>query len=228
MIRKQLCLLAAAFLLCAASAHAQFLVYGDVTLDRITSITSSPILNTLSPPPCTGTTTTGCTSYRDDINPIGFTGGISYDFKTFGPVRLGADVRGVLANSKQGSQSNAQGSGTHNYSILGGVKGTFATRYSFLAPYVEGAIGYGRSNYGVLTDAVHNGSSYPGSPTYPGSATQGNIEYHAFAGVDLHALPWLDWRVFEGGVGVLQATGTYAHSYPVYNISSGVVLHMPR
>ncbi len=224
MIRKALFLLPV-LALAAASAHAQFSVYGTVTLDHLTGINTSPVLNTLSPAPCTSAVTTDCTSYRSDVNPIGFTGGVSYDVKQVGPALLTADVRGVVENNHEGAQTNAQGAGTHLYSVLGGVKASFSTPFSLLRPYVEGAVGYARSNYGVLTNAGTLTSS--GNPVRPGVSTQGNIEYHVFAGADLRVLPVLDWRVVELGYGALQETGNYSHNYPLYSVSSGVVFHFP-
>ncbi len=224
MIRKALFLFPA-LALAALSAHAQFSAYGSVTLDHLTGINTSPVLNTLTPGPCTGTVTTDCTSYRSSVNPIGFTGGVSYDVKQVGPVLLTADVRGIFESNHQGGQTYAQGAGTHIYSVLGGVKGSFNTPLSYLRPYVEGAVGYGRSNYGVLTNAgaIHS----TGNAVLPGVSTQGNIEYHVFAGVDLRVLPVADWRVVELGYGALQETGTYSHNYPLYTVSTGVVFHFP-
>jgi hypothetical protein len=222
MIRKALFLLAAlSFASLSYSAQAQFSVYGDVTLEHMTGIQSSPVLQTLSPPPCSGTstnTTTLCTTYNDSVNPIGFTGGASYDFKTLGSVTLGADVRGIVESDHRGAGANSEGPGTRIYSGLGGVKASFRTRFDFLTPYVEGAAGYARSNYGVSNSA---------NPVYPGISTKNNLEYHVYAGLDLRALSWADWRVVELGYGGLQAFGTYSHSYPIYSLSTGVVFHIP-
>jgi hypothetical protein len=228
MIRKALLLVPVLAL--AASAHAQapgqFSVYGTVTLDHLTGVNSSPILQTLSPAPCTGsaTATANCTAYKSSVDPIGFTGGVSYDIKQFGPVLLSADVRAVVASSHQGAQKSAEGAGTHIYSYLGGVRGTFHTPLTILRPYAQVSAGYARSNYGVLTDA---GVTNSGNPTFPGVATQNAIEYHVFAGADLRVLPLADWRVVELGYGALQSSGNFSHNYPLYTISTGIVLHFP-
>ena len=224
MIRKAL-LLAPALAL-AATAHAQFNIYGMATLDHLSGVSSSPITQILSPPPCTSAVTTNCTAYKSSVDPIGFTGGVTYDFRQVGPVLLSADVRGVVANSHEGAQQNAQGSGTHIYSVLGGVKATFHTPINRFAPYVQGSVGYGRSNYGLLTNAVYS-STYPANPTYPGSSTQGNTEYHVYAGLDIKVLPAFDYRLVELGYGALQETGNFSHNYPLYNISTGIVFHIP-
>jgi hypothetical protein len=227
MIRKALFLLAAFSAPLSYSAQAQFSVYGDVTLEHMTGIQSSPVLQTLSPPPCSGTTssTTLCTAYNDSVNPIGFTGGASYDFKTIGSVTLAADARGIVESDHRGAGTNFEGPGTRIYSGLGGVKASFHTRLDYLIPYVQGSAGYARSNYGVLTNATVVSNS--ANPVYPGISTKNNLEYHVFAGLDLRALAWADWRVVELGYGGLQAFGTYSHSYPIYSVSTGVVFHIP-
>lgn len=224
MIRKALFLLPV-LALAAASAHAQFSAYGTVTLDHLTGINTSPVLNTLTPAPCTGTVTTDCTAYKSSVDPIGFTGGVSYDVKQVGPVLLAADLRAVIENNHEGAQKNSEGAGTHLYSYLGGVKASFNTPLSFVRPYVEGAVGYARSNYGVLTNAGSTNSA--GNPILPGVANQGNLEYHVFAGADLRVLPMIDWRVVELGYGALHELGTYSHNYPLYSVSSGIVFHFP-
>ena len=222
MIRKALLLFS--LLVLGVSARAQYSVYATVTVDRLSGIDTSPVLQTLSPPPCTSSVTTGCTSYRPNVNPIGFTGGASYDFKQVGSVLLTADARGVLQTTKQGAQADAEGAGTRIYSGLGGIKATFRTPYHFLNPYVQGSIGYARSNYGVLTNAQVTTS---GNAKYPGIPTQNNVEYHGFAGVDLRITPTFDFRVAEFGYGALQELGTFSHTYPILSVSSGIVVHFP-
>ncbi len=214
MILKAFCLVPVfAF---AASVHAQFSVYGTVTVDRISGINSSPILATLSP-----------TTYKNSVNPIGFTGGGSYEFRRVGPARLSADLRGVYETSKRGAQTSSDGAGTIHYAGLGGVRATFHTPIQILQPYAQGSVGFGRSNYGVLTNSLYNGIVYPTNPVRPGIPTQNGLEYHVFAGLDLHFLPAFDFRLFEVGYGGLESFGTYGHNYPLYSLSSGIVIHIP-
>ena len=97
-LRLPLAVLALALASLSTTAHAQFGVYGMFSVDRMTDISTSPILQTLSPLPCTSTTTTNCTTYNDHVNPLGFTGGATWDFKTFGPATLGVDLRGSIAS----------------------------------------------------------------------------------------------------------------------------------
>jgi hypothetical protein len=223
MNRKALLLLPA--LAFASSAHAQFSVYGTVTLNHMTGISSSPVTNTLSPPPCTPALTASsspCTEYKSSVDPIGFTGGVSYGFMNLGPVRLSADARGVIESDHQGAQSAAQGSGTRIYSALGGLKATFHTPVRFLFPYVQGSVGYAKSNYGILTNAQVGSST-----TYPGIPTQNNLQYGGFGGLDIKVIPAMDFRIVEVGYGALQASGNFSHTYPILSISSGFVFHIP-
>ena len=226
-LRLSFAVLALALSASSATAHAQFSAYGMFTVNRMTGINSSPILQTLSPLPCTGSNTTNCTSYTDRVNPLGFTGGVFYDFKTLGIVTLGVDLRGGVASAKHGAQTYANGTGAHIYDALGGIRATFHTPYKLLAPYVQGSVGYARSDFGVLTDALYNGTSFPANPIYPGIPTQNGIEYQGTAGLDLRVLPWADWRVTELNYGAIQTSGTFSHSYPLYSVSTGIVFHIP-
>jgi hypothetical protein len=227
-LRLPLAVLALACSALSVTASAQdsgrFSVYTLFTVDRMAGISTSPILKTLSPAPCTGAVTTNCTAYSDHVNPLGFTGGVSYDVKTIGPVTLVADLRGAVAHTHQGAQTASEGAGTRLYYGLGGVQARFHTPKKYLLPYVQGSFGYARSNYGVLTNA---GVTSGGTTIYPGVATQNNFAYNAYAGLDLKLFSVASWRVFEAGYGNVQATGNYSHSYPVYSVSTGVVFYFP-
>ena len=208
----------------AVSASAQLSVYGALTVEQMTGIQSSPVLQSFSPAPCTGNATTNCTAYNNSVHPLGFTGGATYDFKSIGPVRLGIDGRAVVESDKRGAQTNALGAGTRIYSGLGGLKATINTPLSYLKPYGQVSFGYARSNYGVLTNAAVSSNT-----VRPGIPTQGNLEYHLYAGADLKFLSFADWRVVELGYGGLHSLGTYSHTYPLYSLSTGIVIHFrPR
>ena len=207
-LRLPLAALALAFSALSATAHAQAAVYGMFSVERMSGIASSPILP-------------AGVAYNNYVNPLGFTGGGYYDFKTFGPVRLGVDLRGSTINTHRGAQTNSDGAGAHIYSGLGGIRASFHTPKPYIKPYVQGSAGIGRSNYGVLSNA--------GLYQYirPGIQTVSNLEYHVYAGADLSFTPWADWRVFEVGYGALNSFGSAAHTYPIMSISTGVVLHLP-
>jgi len=207
-LRLPLVVLATALAALSSTARAQAGVYGMFTVDRMSGIQSSPILP-------------AGVAYNNSVNPLGFTGGAYYDFKSFGPVRVGVDLRGSTVNTHRGAQANSDGSGAHIYSGLAGVRLSFHTPVKFIKPYVEGAAGIGRSNYGVLTNA--NIYTY----VNPGVQTISNLEYHGYAGVDIPFASFADWRMFEVGYGALNSFGNAAHTYPIMSISTGVVLHFP-
>ena len=208
-MRLPLLVLASALAAFTSAAHAQGGVYATFTVERLSGIQSSPILP-------------AGVAYNDSVNPLGFTGGAFFDFKSIGPVRLGLDVRGSSINTVRGAQVGSNGPGTHIFSGLGGVRLSFHTPIKYIRPYVEGAAGIGRSNYGVLTNS--NLNSY----VTPGVQTVSNLEYHGYAGVDVPFAPFADWRMFEVGYGALNSFGNGAHTYPIMSISSGIVFHLPR
>jgi hypothetical protein len=154
-------------------------------------------------------------SYRSSTSPLGFTVGGYYDIHSFGPVRLGADLRFSHLTDRRGAQSAADGAGTRVYSTLGGVRASFHTPYKLLQPYIQGSAGLGRSDYGLLFDST--GKANPVN----------NFQYNAYAGVDLKVLPVMDIRAVELGYGGLNPFGTNAHNYPLRSVSFGFVFHMP-
>ena len=208
-LRLPLVVLASTLAAFNSAAHAQAGVYATFTVERLSGIQSSPILP-------------AGVAYNNSVNPLGFTGGAYYDFKNLGPVRLGVDLRGSSINTHRGAQVSSDGSGTHIFSGLGGVRLSFHTPIKYIRPYVEGAAGIGRSNYGVLSNSGIN--------TYvtPGVQTISNLEYHGYLGVDVPFASFADWRMFEVGYGALNSFGSAAHTYPIMSISSGVVFHLPR
>jgi len=195
MIRKTVALLALSF--CAASAHAQLAAYGMVTVARLTGIAGSPN----AAPFAAG-------SLNDNVNPIGGTFGVYYDFKTLGPFRLGIDARGSIMKTERGAEKSSNGGGTRINSGLGGVRGSFHTPVKFIEGYVQASAGIARTNYGLLLP----------------SQLQSGFEYHAFAGLQLHVTPYADFRAFEVGYGGIDGGG---HNYPLKSISTGVVFHFP-
>lgn len=190
----------------ASTAYAQLGVYGTVSVRRMTDIPY----------------TQGNTSYTNGtVNPIGGTGGIFYDFKTFGIVRLGVEGRGVIANSTQSAYPGYNAGGTHLSSGLGGVHLQFHTPFIPVKPYVSGMAGVARTNFGtnyntsLATGPISGATSIP-ITTHP--------EWDIFAGVDYTILPVLDFRVVELGYG---STFGNSHTYPIESISTGIVFHLP-
>ncbi|MEO8735087.1 MAG: hypothetical protein ABI380_00960 [Edaphobacter sp.] len=199
-LRKALLLLAIATF-ATTTAQAQFGVYGTFTATRLSNLKSSPEVTTPS-------------AINNDVSPLGGTAGIYYDFFKIGPVKLGADLRGSIVNTKRGAFTNYNGGGARINSALFGVRAVFHAHllHSF-KPYLQASAGIGSSNYGLLYGngvTLHN-----------------NFEYMGFAGVDIPILPIMDFRLVELGAGGLNPFGTNNHNYPLQSVSSGVVFHLP-
>ena len=202
---------AASFL--SATAYAQVGVYGEFTVNRLGGIASSP-----EPTPNI------ISARADTVDPLGGTGGVYYDFKKFGPVRVGADLRGSILTTKRGAYVNFDGGGARLDSVLGGVRVIFHTPFAPLKPYVEGLAGLGRSDYGLLYNGAGvNGNGIVGNST----VLRNNFEYQGLAGLDIKILPILDYRVAELGYGGLDPFGTYSHNYSIKSVSMGFVFHLP-
>ena len=212
-----ICTLLATSVYAIPSAHAQAGVYAVFTASRMGSIQSSPYAPGLVP--VDGTV---AADVRPTVDVSGGTFGGYYDFRTVGPVRLGVDARGNVERSSRGAGAVNVGAGSHLYSILGGVRGSFHTRYSFLSPYVQLSAGLGRSDYGLLRQSAASTSKEP-----LGYLLQNSLEYHVFAGADIHLFSALDFRLVEVGYGGLAAFGNNSHVYPLYTVGTGVVLHLP-
>lgn len=198
-LRKALLLLAVATFV-TASAHAQFGVYGTFTANHLSGLKSSPEATTPS-------------ALNNDVSPLGGTGGVYYDFfKLSRLVKLGVDARGTITTTKRGAYINANGGGARVDSGLFGVRAVFnaPVLHTILRPYVQGSVGIGRSNYGIL---------YGNN----GIVQKNNFEYMGFAGVDIPLASFVDLRLVEIGAGALSNN----HTYPLQSVSSGIVFHLP-
>ncbi len=193
--------------LASANAHAQVGVYGEFTVNRLTGMADSPL------PSAPGIENARANS----VDPLGGTGGVYYDFWKVGPVKLGVDLRGDILTTKRGAYVNFNGPGARIYSGLGGVRAVFHTPFKPLKPYIEGAAGLGRSDYGLYNSSVN---AQP-------NAIHNNFEYQAYAGLDIKVLPIMDYRVAELGYGGLDPFGTYSHNYAIKSVSMGFVFHLP-
>jgi hypothetical protein len=207
--RKAVLLLAAVAVATTVSAHAQVGAYGMFTVDQLSNIKSSPLPDTSDP----------ATAVRSNsVNPVGGTGGVYYDFKKLSHVTLGVDVRGSILTTKRGAYENFNGPGARIYSVLGGVRAMFPTPVRVLKPYIQGSLGLGRSDYGLY---------YNDPITDPTNVIHNNFEWEALAGLDIKLLPIMDFRAVELGYGGLDPFGTFSHNYPIKQISTGVVFHLP-
>lgn len=198
-LRKALLLLAVATFV-TASAQAQFGVYGTFTANHLSGLKSSPEATTPS-------------ALNNDVSPLGGTGGVYYDFFKLGHLaKLGVDARGTITTTKRGAYINANGGGARVDSGLFGVRAVFNAPVlrTILRPYVQGSVGIGRSNYGIL---------YGNN----GVVQKNNFEYMGFAGVDIPLASFVDLRLVEIGAGALSNN----HTYPLQSVSSGIVFHLP-
>ena len=213
-----------ALFVAAPSAHAQVAVYGTVTAQHLGGLSYTTL--------GTGTINQPTTRTNGTFDPVGGTGGIYYDFRQFGPVRLGVDARFSIAHTTHGADPNAIGSGGRLYTVMGGLRGSFPAHYRLLAPYAGVDFGLGRSDLG---NGGTSGSSFSAGQVQ----ISNGFAYQAVAGLDIHALSLLDVRLFELGIGGVSGvnsqsgqtggqTGSQTGSHLLESLSIGVVLHLPR
>ena len=204
---------ASALLAAAPSAHAQAAVYGTVTAQHLGGLTYTTFGDT--------TNATLTTHTHGTFDPVGGTGGIYYDFRSFGPVRLGVDARFSITHTSHGADPSAIGSGGRLYTAMGGLRGSFPAHYRILAPYAGVDFGLGRTDYG-------NGGSNPAGSAAGQVQISNGFAYQAVAGLDIHALSVLDVRLFELGIGGVSGVSGQSGSHLLESLSIGVVLHFSR
>lgn len=201
--RKLLPLFAVVALFSSVCAHAQFGVYGTVTGENLSSFKCVTV---------TAAPTTGCSTSGQNVSvkPYGANFGAYYDFRDFGPARIGFDLRGGVLNSSKDTFENLTSADViRHYSALGGVRASFGTPIRFIRPYAEIAGGYARFG------SVDASSSYPLS-------NYGQFE--GLVGIDAPILPYMDIRVIEFGAGALLGPNTHS----IESIGAGVVFHTTR
>jgi opacity protein-like surface antigen len=137
------CLLAVlALSICAASARAQFAVYGMGSAGKLSGFNS--IYATTGPVPTLNT--------AGNFWAYGGTLGIYDDFLKMGPLKLGSDVRGFIQHS---SNSN----NTYGNQLRGGLVGLRLRLKAPLIPfrpYVQAEIGGASTNYGQNSSRTGN------------------------------------------------------------------------
>jgi hypothetical protein len=183
------------------AAHAQVGVYGTYSASKLSGIT------------CFATAPAACSSGGGVVSPSGLQAGLYYDFKTYGPIRLGGDVRyGSFHSNKSAAGTTGGKNATTANTVLAGVRATFKTPFVPLKPYLEGMGGWTRSD---VTEAAH---------TYDNFA-----QYEVFAGADIKVLPVIDIRAIELGIGNMNrfGTGSGQSSVMVKTIGAGIVFHLP-
>ena len=229
---------------CSIAANAQLGIYATATGDWFGGVTCPSYA---SP----------CAENDGKVKPFGGNFGVYYDWRNYGPIKLGFDVRGAAQSSNKRADSAAGGPGiVKNYEGLGGVRATFHTPIHWLHPYAEVAGGLTRNNASGLyttTITVNNNVNPP--------VTQSSLSFNpalynnyglikGFVGLDIPLLPWLSFRAIELGAGgafgtvpTLQTTtatlsgtttttstkiNTYSpSSHGVQSIGAGVVFVLP-
>ena len=161
MIRKVHCLLAAVITLSFAPlAQAQLGIYGTVSVQRMSGIVGSPV-------------TTAGVAYNDTVDPLG---GHRRNLLRLQELSARSGSVGTFAAPSSpltaARLADSNGAGARINSGLGGVRASFRTPLPYLKPYLEAAVGIGRSNYGVLTGNT-------------GVELRNNFEYHLYGGLDL-------------------------------------------
>ena len=186
---------------CVSAARAQFAAYGMVNGERLKAVTCTDQQNT-------------CASNDGVLRPYGGTLGAYYDFRTYGPVTLGADVRASFLNSNKSAFTFQGGPDfARHFSALGGARATFRTPFKVLRPYVQVSAGLGR------TDATT-------PPVLPSLNLiyQNFTQVQGFAGLDLALFDNIDLRAVEFGAGEMFGSG----SHTIQTIGVGLVFHMTR
>jgi hypothetical protein len=133
-------------------------------------------------------------------------GGVYYDFLHFGPIRIGADLRG----------NRLWGDEVDYWSGLGGLRLVVKPPVLPFRAYVQGSAGVGGSKASGNTGNLPNSYS-------------NKFQYDVFGGADFTVLPHIDWRVVELGYGRMSGigNGSASTSSGVFTLSSGIVLRLP-
>jgi hypothetical protein len=161
----------------------------------------------------------------DKVNPSGGFGGIYYNFRNLGPLRLGVDARAGELHSNKSAVISAGGKNiTTVQSYLGGVRGTFHTPISWINPYAEVLAGFARSDAAVPPAGLV--TSVPLPRTF-----DSYVQYEGVVGADIRLAPFLDLRAIELGIGEMNqvggSNGASTSSMGTRSIGAGFVLHLP-
>jgi hypothetical protein len=189
----------------AGTARAQLGLYGMYTGTEMTGV------QCLS--------TTACSSPNGDVRPWGGFGGVYYDFRNIGPVRIGVDLRAGGLHSNRSASSSAGGSNIVSaQTFLGGLRGSIKTPINWLSPYAQVSAGYTRSN---VTEPINLALATGSGNATPPRTYDGFIQYEGFVGADVHVFPFLDVRPIEVGVGNMNRAGSGNGSTSVGLLSIG-------
>jgi hypothetical protein len=214
------------------AAQAQLGAYGLFSATSLTGIQCLSPLPTACSNGAVGGTASGSKVINGGfgkVNPTGLSGGVYYDFKSFGRIRLGVDVRGGNFHANKSASTSAGGSNiTSGSYFLAGVRGTIRTPITWLKPYAQVSAGYSHND---ATEPINAFSPVNGSATPP-RYYDGFLQYEGFIGADIKVLPMIDLRAIELGVGNMNRLGSGSGlggtaSVGVRSIGAGVVFHLP-
>ena len=190
--------------LSVSAVRAQVGVYILATGQHMSSINFTDTLSTTTPQ----ATSSG------HISPLGFTGGAYYDFHTFGPVRVGADLRGGITSSQKSAIAVENAAGGHVGTVMGGARGSITTHIGPIKvdPYAQVSFGLIQTNYGVYTPTANGGTN-----------RLNNFGLTGYLGADFRLAPVFSVR-FEGGSGAVIAGSRPSNlSGQRYSVSSGAI-----
>ena len=210
MFRKLLPSFAVLVLLFARASHAQLGLYGTFNGERVTGFTCQA-------------TDGACASPGGVLRPYGGNFGVFYDLKNYGPVRLGADLRGDVFSTNKSAVEYEGGSGINKvYGVLGGVRASVPIPVRFLHPYAEVLAGLARSNAdSTFVETIGSGiTSQPTNVERYSNYTQ----VEGLVGLDITILPFFDIRAIELGAGAIFGPKTHSTE----SIGGGFVFHLPR
>ena len=191
----------------SVGACAQVGVYGMISTERVSGVNCLASASQVTPTPC---------SSSDRIDrAVGAGGGIYYDFMKIGPATIGADVRGEVQKSNKSASTTIAGNNALRMDgALGGARAAFSFRRGTLKPYAEAAVGWNRRSSGLCgTSTIKCNADF--------------LAYRAFFGLDITALPFMDIRLPEVGIGQnIGFSGTSSNF--VESAQVGIVFHLPR
>ena len=227
--RKFVVLVSLSLLGAVGRLHAQAGVYVGFSATDFSGITCLAVAGCSNGTP---------TLQQGSVKPTGLLLGGYYDFKTFGKIRVGADVR---YNHDGANKSAADGAGGENsmsaQTVLGGVRGSyvFGQHYRWLRPYAQMSLGRTSSNVTepscVTTSGTGGTLLCSGLSSNTPRKMDSFFRYEAFAGADIRIFSILDLRLVEVGIGNMNRIGSgtsgTSSSVGVKSIGAGVVFHLP-
>jgi hypothetical protein len=181
MLFRKIALFSAALaaLCCASALHAQLGLYATITGERTNGITC------VDPQKI-------CASNDGAVRPYGTAFGAYYDFRTYGPVRLGVDFRGGVTNTnKPADYYGASTDKDRHYSALGGLRLSFATPIKHIRPYVGVDGGFARLNFDSL--GGNPSLDYRNYTQVQGAA---GVDVPLFSGIELRAIEFTGGEIF--------------------------------